>query len=965
MATVFLAEDLRHGRSVAVKVLHPELATIGVERFQREIGVVAGLIHPNILPLHDSGVADGFLYYVMPFVKGESLADRIKREQQLGVDDALHIARQVASALSYAHEQGVIHRDIKPDNILLSGGEVMVADFGIARAIDCAGAESLTATGVAVGTPAYMSPEQASADDALDGRTDIYSLGCVLYEMLIGEPPFGGPSVQVVLRRHAVEQIPGLRTVRDTIPDKVERAVTIAMAKLPADRFGTATQFAEAIAMAEAVYRTGSRPSVQARAKAQKIALRGGVVAAFIGMAVAMFVLLRGGAPGLAAPDPGIVAVLPFRVTGTVDLSLGNLREGMLELLYVRLPGDGGPRAVYPGTVTAAWRRAGGSDSSDLSEVASIHVAEELGAGRLVLGHIFGGGNVLALSASLRAVPGGEELARVEEITGPSDSVLFLVDRLTAELLARGAGESGERLSDLITAELPALRSYLAGQAAYTRGEYRSAVDHLSDAVEVDSSFALAALSLASADAMLGSGVQRDAISLAWAGKDRLTPRDRAYLMAFAGPRYPAASPLAERIAAWDDAVSAIPDRKDTWYQMGDDLFHWGPMLGLADSHERAIRAFRRALEFDSEYAPALGHLLELSARYGDTATVRSVGARYLTTDSIGALADFYRWRTAVALNATSSLMQIRARFDDLAPSTLDRILTRAQLDGAAIQDAVRAGEALKTRSTAGGDLRTAYFKLRLLALNRGRPAEAGELRRLHRDLPVQEPSDGFVDVLEALYWGGDSAAAARFVERRSRSVDGAGRTPDPFSPLYYDVCAVNLWRLAHGELSTIPQAIAQLQKIDGFADNTQTRYIGVCAAILDAELAAPSGRADATEALVRLDSLARLGPSRPASWITAAARLTAARLYEAKGNLEEALAVIRRRAYEEDGVVALSTSLRVEGRLAALTGDREGAIRAYDHYLALRSDPEPAVRDEVDRVRRELAQLVGERGGR
>jgi tetratricopeptide (TPR) repeat protein len=772
--------------------------------------------------------------------------------------------------------------------------------------------------------------------------------------------------VQVVLRRHAVEQIPGLRTVRDTIPDKVERAVTIAMAKLPADRFGTATQFAEAIAMAEAVYRTGSRPSVRARAKVQKVALRGSAAAAIIGMAVAMFVLLRGsGAPGLAAPDPGVVAVLPFRVTGTVDPSLGNLREGILELLYVHLPGEGGPRAVYPGTVTAAWRLAGGSDSSDLSEVASIQVAEELGAGRLLLGHIFGGGNVLALSASLRAVPGGAELARVEEITGPSDSVLFLVDRLTAELLARGAGESEERLSDLVTAELPALRSYLAGQAAYTRGDYRSAVDHLSHAVEEDSTFALAALGLASADAMLGSGVQREAIRLAWAGRERLTSRDRTYLTAFAGLRYPAPSTLAERIAAWDHAVSAMPDRRDTWYQWGDDLFHWGPMLGATNAHERAIGAFWRALELDREFAPALGHLLELSARYGDTATVRSVGARYLTTDSIGALADFYRWRTAVALNATSSLRQIRARFDDLARSTLDRILTRAQLDGTAIQDAVRAGEILKTRSSVGGDLRAAYFKSRLLALNRGRPGDARQMRGLLRGLPVTEPSDGLVDVLEALYWDGDSATAATFVQRRSSPVDAAGPEPDAFSPLYFDICAVSLWRLAHGDVETVPQAVARLRRVERSANNTQTRYIGVCAAMLEAELAATRTGADAEAALSRLDSLARVGPSRPTSWITAAAHLTLARLYEARGELGEALAAVRRRPYEEDGVVALSAFLREEGRLAALAGDREGAIRAYDHYLALRSDHEPAASAEVAQVRSALAQLVGEQGGR
>src|SRR5512136_3438958 len=201
MATVFLAADLKHERKVAIKVLDPEVAAaIGPERFLREIATVAKLTHPHILPLFDSGVADGLLFYVMPFVEGESLRDRITREKQLPVDDALRIAREVADALSYAHSRGVVHRDIKPENILLEEGHAVVADFGIARA--AAGAEKLTATGVMVGTPAYMSPEQAAGSRELDGRSDLYSLGCVLYEMLAGQPPFTGPTAESVIFQH-------------------------------------------------------------------------------------------------------------------------------------------------------------------------------------------------------------------------------------------------------------------------------------------------------------------------------------------------------------------------------------------------------------------------------------------------------------------------------------------------------------------------------------------------------------------------------------------------------------------------------------------------------------------------------------------------------------------------------------------------------------------------------------------
>src|SRR3990172_6937736 len=208
MATVYLAEDLKHHRQVALKVLRPELAAVlGPERFLREIEIAAKLNHPHILPLFDSGEAEGVLYYVMPYVAGESLRERLSREKQLGIEDALQIAREVADALDYAHRRGVVHRDIKPENILLEERLAAVADFGIARGISVAGGERITATGVAVGTPEYMSPEQASGRGELDGRSDIYALGCVFYEMLAGHPPFTGTTAQEILARHSMDEV--------------------------------------------------------------------------------------------------------------------------------------------------------------------------------------------------------------------------------------------------------------------------------------------------------------------------------------------------------------------------------------------------------------------------------------------------------------------------------------------------------------------------------------------------------------------------------------------------------------------------------------------------------------------------------------------------------------------------------------------------------------------------------------
>jgi serine/threonine-protein kinase len=264
MAVVYLARDVRHDRNVAVKVLLPELAAaLGAERFLREIRVTANLQHPHILPLYDSGAAElptdagtpagsatEFLFYVMPYVDGESLRARLTREKQLAMEDAVAITREVADALSHAHAFGIVHRDIKPENILFQAGHAVVADFGIARAVSAAGGERLTETGLAVGTAAYMSPEQASGDRDVDSRSDIYSLGCVLYEMLTGDPPFAASTAQAMLARKSVEHPPKISTVRETVPPRVEEAITRALSRVPGDRFATALEFGAALAPA-------------------------------------------------------------------------------------------------------------------------------------------------------------------------------------------------------------------------------------------------------------------------------------------------------------------------------------------------------------------------------------------------------------------------------------------------------------------------------------------------------------------------------------------------------------------------------------------------------------------------------------------------------------------------------------------------------------------------------------------
>jgi serine/threonine-protein kinase len=301
MATVYLAEDLKHHRKVAVKVLRPELAAaLGPERFLREIEIAASLTHPHILPLYDSGEADGFLYYVMPYVEGESLRDRLNREKQLPVDDALQIAREVADALDSAHRHDVIHRDIKPENILLEERHAVVADFGIARAVDVAGGTKLTGPGIALGTPEYMSPEQAAGGGDLDGRSDIYSLGCVLYEMLGGQPPFTGATVESVVHQHISLEPRPVTQIRAAVPTGVAAALNRMLAKTPADRYRTALEFAAAVENA-----TTATP---VRRRAGLVA----IAAVVAGLALAMLAVLRDGESGAVGSVQQSIAVLPF-----------------------------------------------------------------------------------------------------------------------------------------------------------------------------------------------------------------------------------------------------------------------------------------------------------------------------------------------------------------------------------------------------------------------------------------------------------------------------------------------------------------------------------------------------------------------------------------------------------------------------------------------------------------------------
>jgi len=486
MATVYLAQDLKHHRPVALKVLMPELAAaLGPERFLREIELSARLTHPHILPLHDSGNADGFLYYVMPYVEGESLRERLTREKQLPVDDALQISREVADALSYANSHGVIHRDIKPENILLESGHAVVADFGIARAIDQAGGEKLTETGLAIGTPAYMSPEQAMGSGELDGRCDVYALGCVLYEMLSGEVPYTATTPQALFAKKLSEPLPRISVVRETVPAAIETALSKALAKVPADRFATVGQFAEAIVAGAFVAEPSrSRPQVRRRWT--------GAVGAAVLVAAAAATAARMGLFAARGATP--IGPRPYTIVAAFDGSApAAVRAAARTLLAAVLDESNVVQAVPEDRTQRGLTLAGRADTTPLDEGLAYELAVRGGIRTVVTGTLDQVGSTFALAVRVVDVTDSAVLLTTRERVGAEDDLLDAVDRAGRQL-RRGLGERAEAIrtnraaSEVMTPSFAAYVKYTDGSRLPSAG--RLALLH--EALRLDPDFAAA-----------------------------------------------------------------------------------------------------------------------------------------------------------------------------------------------------------------------------------------------------------------------------------------------------------------------------------------------------------------------------------------------------------------------------------------------------------------------------------------
>src|SRR5881409_3736347 len=489
MATVYLARDLRHGRPVAIKVLRPEIAAaLGPERFLREIQIAAQLAHPHILPLHDSGAAGAFLYYVMPYVEGESLRDRLEREPQRPVEQAVQIAREVADALSYAHGHDVVHRDIKPENILFEAGHAVVSDFGIARAITATAGARLTETGIALGTPGYMSPEQGAASARVDERSDIYSLGCVLYEMLAGEPPFTGPSAESIVRQHLAAAPPRVSAMRAAVPPAIEEAIVRALAKTPADRFVNAADFVEALAAPAQRVRDGGR-------RTSRLAAGAGLAATLLAAAAGLFVLSRPhGTPDLAGGTGRSIAVLPFvNVSGAPQEEY--LSDGISEEIINALS-----KLPQLQVVARPSSFAFKGKNEDVRQIGqALQVATVLG------GSVRRAANHLRVTAQLTDARNGYNLwsetydREMGDVFAVEDEISHAIMRALQVHLVSGDSVT---LSRRPTRDVEAYELYLKGRYFYNEGGFapvQQTLAYFQQALAHDSNYALAYAGIADA----------------------------------------------------------------------------------------------------------------------------------------------------------------------------------------------------------------------------------------------------------------------------------------------------------------------------------------------------------------------------------------------------------------------------------------------------------------------------------
>jgi len=940
MATVYLAQDLRHDRLVAIKVLRPELAhALGPERFLREIRTTANLRHPHILPLYDSGQAGAdLLFYVMPFVEGESLRARLDREKQLPLDEALRIAREVADALSYAHSRGVIHRDIKPENILLESGHAAVADFGIARAVDAAGGDRLTETGMAIGTPAYMSPEQAAGERNLDGRSDQYTLGCVLYEMLAGQPPFSGPSVESVIHQHLTAAPAPVTQFRPALPAEVAGALQRTLAKTPADRFSAVAQFAEVLGAAPRHVSDAVAPAPAGRrAPARRTILIVAAAALLLGV-FGWWITHRRTAVPLA---DDVIAVAPFDV---LDPALSLWSEGMVDVLARNLDGAGPLRTVPPTYVIRRW-----NGRADRASAAALGRAT--GARLTVFGQILATrGDSVRVTATVFDVAAGRSLGEIE-IRDESGNMDRVADSLTIGVLrelGRSRPVGAVRATAFHSTSLVALKAFLQGEQLFRRTEFDSALAAYRQAVDADSTMALAWRRMATAvgwTTTAGDSLETVYMLRAAALNRGHAPRDSLLLTAdsLSTALYTASQDTmfrahrARLFATLESAVQRYPDDPEAWYELGDSHYHF-QVPGETDL-ERVLSEFERAISLDSAFGESYIHAIWLALQTGKVELAHRCIRAYLAwsrqpSDS-----------HAEAFALLDSLLTGRPTRSDAFAEAVEHLGDRARMQlflatanwpdtGESAVLVARAGEG------ASGTRWTMFLTQSL--------AYRGHLGAAYA-------AAGGADDLVAAFapLGGVPQEAARSIFRawlQDPPLSEAGRpAPQGFNSVLF--AALPWWAAQHDTVSLARfDAVLQAAERRAVADVKPWLGYGRAAAAAFLSLA----RADSSRAVAQFRALPDTICPCPYD------RVAAARLFLARGLIQDARREFAgqspRFQSPAEGIWRLA-----RGRTFEAAGERDRAIADYEFVVKLWQRADAELQPYVSEARRGLARLTAE----
>ena len=919
MAIVYLATDLRHKRDVAIKVLRPEFAmAVPTERFLREIQIEAQLKHPYILPLFDSGDADGLPFYVMPHVPSGSLRTRLNQESQLPLEEALRITNEVAEALSHAHAHGIVHRDVKPGNILLDENHALLADFGIARAVSVLGGTALSQSGLVVGTPEYMSPEQGSEGAKIDGRSDLYALACVLYEMLSGEPPFTGATAQVIIARHMVDQPRSLRVVRSTVPDHVEEAIRTALAKVPADRYPTAERFVTALrgdGQTSAV-----RRSRVARRRRWSAGLVGGVALA---AGLGLWGFPRPAPHGL---DRNKVVLFPL-----IERSLTVADSGAGYDVAVMLS------AALEHTQPLRWidgaQRLGEPATANLSILPASElrrVAEAQRAAYYIEGAVIGGGHdSTTVILRLHDTNGDSVVAQESASASRANTSAVQLGLTAATRLLPALVDPGRRIDlGALASRIPSATAlWIQGEREYRRSRFRGALDFYQRAVQEDSTMAFAALKGAQAASWENLGEEgARLIAVALAGESSLPPKHR--LLARGLQAYWTGG--ADTAVHWlIRALAQDAEWAEGHMALGEVYYHLLPESALPlDSLAEA--EFAKAASYDSGFAPPLFHLAEAALRRDEVTNAAALIERFSAFDP-----DTSRWRQlAIMLACVQNGVKAVSWERESSARPMDVV------------------QAAKSLSVAGAHNECAERGFRALLANPAVPDfHWGAVQGLHGILLSQGRYEQLIPLTDSAVTAGHRRAPALYfiaelvgapLKAKAQETDSLWRTS--YGELFGDVSLQTRWLVAawqaHRRDTVRLRALRAAMLADTEATPTPIRDV------LDAHLAL--ARADTASALFHLRRLRVNAPSSAIEWdlmeSLAVERLLLAKLALARGDFAEAHRIAA--VFDHPGPVTFLSFVRyaldIRLRSAQALGrhDLVGRYRARLHRLQLpRSD--------------------------